>query len=187
MFNEWKAEIDSQADATKPNAAQYQEAIRLRQAMVNWLSLEREKQQEYDQQQEDFRQHQATFPDGEQGGYLDYAAEYDQLVKELDRLNRDFARVNPPPLDEPGRLPVNPLRYRGHNERRVWLERLDQLKAHEKWTGTTDHEKTIGANLDQFLTIKKQQADAGQIAYGWSDVLKHHLEHFRQVRGSSWR
>ena len=183
MFNDWKTKVDREADADKPNAAQYQEAIRLRQSMVDWLSLERNRQTEYDEQIADFRQHQATFPDGPQGKLLDYADEYDQMVKELDRLNRDFARVNPPPLDEPGRLPVNPLRYRINNERRVWIQRLGQLEAHEQWDGTTDREKTIGANLDQFLVTKRQQADAGQIAYGWFDVLKYHLDHFRTFAG----
>jgi integrase len=87
-------------------------------------------------------------------------------------------------LDEPGRLPVHPLQYRGHNERRIWFERLDALKAHEQWTGTTDHAKTIDANLDQFLATKKQQANSKQIAYGWYDVLSHHLEHFRKFAGA---
>jgi hypothetical protein len=70
MFKDWKADIDREADATKPNAAQYQEAIRLRQAMVNWLSLEREHQEQYDAMMEDMRQHQAVFPNGEQGEHV---------------------------------------------------------------------------------------------------------------------
>ena len=39
-----------------------------------------------------------------------------------------------------------------------------------------DPAKTITANLDDYLATKKQQADSGQIAYGWFSVARYHLE-----------
>lgn len=192
-----RAEIDAELEQTKPHADDYKRAIELRQAMVKWLLLERDNREQYDRQanadsiaEENEqvmkymgREEYQSLPDLPEDGFLPYAAEYDLLVKELDRLNKDFARVNPLPLDTPGRLPVNPLTYRSRNERDVWLKRLEILRRHEEWTGTTDYEKSIGANIDRFLALKKAAAQAGQSKAGSYATLKARLEIFRSFIG----
>ena len=39
-FQRWRAEIDLQTEASKPYRAEYEQAIKLRQAMMDWLRLE---------------------------------------------------------------------------------------------------------------------------------------------------
>jgi hypothetical protein len=207
QFEDWKRETDHAADADKPNAAQYREAIRLREAMKNWLELERENAEQYDAEAEARRhsevevaarrysaaenavrwyseaehKHRADPHDAPYPGYTD---EYNRLVKELARLNKDFSRTKPPRLDEPGRLPVNPLAFRSYAEQMLWGERLDALKKHQNWTGTTP-DKSLSNQIDQFLTNKNQQAAAGQCSFGWSVVIRHQAEHFRRFVGDA--
>ena len=152
--------------------------------MVDWLGLERERAEEYNTIVGAMREAQRQ-SGGDIGAYLDHAAEYDRLTAEIARLTTDLARQNPPALDTNGRLTIDPLATRNYDIRIFWLDRIDQLKAHQKWTGTTDHAKTIAANLDQFLDTKKQQAESGQIAFGWFSVLRFHLDHFRQFTGET--
>ena len=41
----------------------------------------------------------------------------------------------------------------------------------------------IIADLDEYLATRKQQAESGQIAYGWWSVARYHLEKFRPIAG----
>ena len=65
-----------------------------------------------------------------------------------------------------------------------WLNKTTTLETHDRWIGVTDHAKTIGANLDDFLTVKRQQADSGEIAEpNGLPRTQYHLEHFRRYAG----
>ena len=172
QFHDWRGKIDADGDNEKPNAPQYHEAIGLREAMKHWLEMERDNADQFDDEQAQRRQNHAdeferkhTADARYDADYLSYADEYNRLAKELARLNKDFARTKPPRLNEAGRLPVNPLAYRSYAEQMVWSERLDILKAHQKWTGTTP-DKSLFKHIDQFLESKSQQADAGQFPLG---------------------
>ncbi len=183
-FQAWKQIADTDVDAHKPHAEQYSKAIALRQAMVNWLLLERDNQEQFN-----------TFMTIEQDGKdpevisiksvggATYNEEYDRLVKEIDRLKLDFARLTPPELDKTGTLTTDPLALRSIAERDFWLENIDALRSHNRWIGTTEHAKTVGANLDDFLAEKQREAESGQIAYGWFAVIRYHLEYVRKLFG----
>ena len=182
-FGEWKQTADNEAEAHKPHAEQYTIAISNRLAMLDWLEHERGNEEAYDTPTIEITGGGKT-----ETIYLPmrgatYAAEHDRLAHEIDRLKIDFARLTPPALDTPATLPIDPLQYRPIVERDFWRENLKALRQHAKWTGTTEHAKTIGANLDTFLATKKQQAESGQITAGWYDVLCYRLEHVRRYVG----
>jgi integrase len=177
QFNAHKSEVDRQADADKPHAAEYQQAIRLRQEAVKWLDLEHNE-----------ADHNALVAEmkragGDTDGILDFHAERDRLVAELERLNIDFARNNPPPLNAAGKPTVDPFALRPIRYRMLWLDRVEALRQHDKWNGATDQSKTITANITSFLAVKQQQAEAGQIAFGWFSVMRYHLDHYRKFAG----
>ena len=130
LWNDWRKEIDAQPDTNKPNAAQYADAMLKRQAMLDWLLKERENQQEYNAWCKPV-------------GCPTWQDEHDRLVKELERLYLDFSRVNPPALDKPGTLTVDPLAYRTDTEKMNWIERIEALEAHNRWIGATDPCKTL--------------------------------------------
>ena len=97
LWRDWKKEVDDLGDTNKPNAAQYGQAIHARQLMLDWLLKERENQEQYNGWCKSV-------------GCPTWQGEHDRLVKELDKLRLDFARVNPSALDRPGTLP-DPLAY----------------------------------------------------------------------------
>ena len=72
-FERWRAKIDLETDAAKPYRAEYEQAIKLRQAMLDWYRTE-----------------------GLETRTPDERAEYDQLAKEIAKLNSDFGRLSPP-------------------------------------------------------------------------------------------
>jgi integrase len=185
-FHEWKTTADTDIDAHRPHADQYRQAIAQRQAMVNWLLLERDNQEQYDQRIERLKNPRNAYERVtavDWGNPLTYSHEHDGLVREIDHLKTDFARLNPPELDTPETLNVSPIANRPLLERDFWIQNVKALQSHNRWIGVTDHAKTIGANLDDFLAVKKRQADSGQIAYGWSSVMRYHLEYFRRYAG----
>ena len=99
-FQEWKQTADADADAHKPHADQYHQAIGQRQAMLQWLLLERDNREEFDAfitiNHADGRTETIS---GASVGLPTYDQEHDRLVGEIDRLKTDFARLNPPELD----------------------------------------------------------------------------------------
>jgi integrase len=182
-FNEWKTTADADVEAHKPHADQYTIAISNRQAMLDWLMHERDNEAEYDHPTIEITRNNET-----ETIYLPlrgatFQKEHDTLTEEIRRLKIDFARTNPPELDSPATLPVDPLAHRPLVERDFWRANLKALRQHEKWTGATEHARTIGANIDTYLATKKQQAAAGQIKIGWFVVIGYHLEHFRRYVG----
>lgn len=107
--------------------------------------------------------------------------EYNRLVKEIDRLNADFSKVKPPELNKPGAMPIDPLHTA--REHIVWSERLGGLMAYRQWTGATEHAKTIDANIDEYIGVKKSGSQSGQLTEGWVNVLEHRLTYFRNFAG----
>jgi integrase len=182
-FNEWKTTADADAEAHKPHADQYAQAIALRQTMLDWLLLERGNEEAYDNPTIEITRDGKTDTIYLPLRGATYQQEHDQLAREIDRLKVDFARTNPPALNTPATLPVDPLEHRPLVEKNFWRENLKALRQHDKWTGTTEHAQTVGANIDTYLAMKKKQAESGQIGHGRYVVLKYHLEHFRRVVG----
>jgi integrase len=183
-WHEKKAELDAQG---KPHQADYQLAVRLRQEVVNWLLLEQPQASQYDASidalREDNRREQGW--GGPPATFLNWEHEHDRLVRELDKLNRDFQRKNPPPLNQPNTLPIDPIAYKTNREKMLWGERIESPHSFQRWTGTADPDRTIGANLDKFLAMKKGKAEAGQESPGWFNVLSQRLEYFRTFAGGT--
>ena len=154
-FENWRKEIDKQSDADKPYRKEYELAIALRQDMANWCLLELGK----DEKQ--------------------WEGQYNNLVKEIEALNFNFSKVNPPPLNKAGVMPINPLHLRPANEVIEWEERIDALRQYRKWTGATDKSKTIKGNIEAHYTSRLKDAHNGKIAparysniVNWLDIFK---------------
>jgi hypothetical protein len=141
-FERWRGEIDGQVEATKPHRADYMTALKLRQRIVDWCHLNGlEKLEPKDREF------------------------HDTLLGEIDTLRANFSRLVPPPLNDGIHLPIDPLQHAiGYGRIIVWLNRIDALRAYQKWTGTTEAGKTVGANLDSYLKSRKTDAQLGAIA-----------------------
>lgn len=159
-FEQWRKEIDKELDANKPYRHEYELAISLRQQMADWCLL-----------------------DGR-------TAEYDNLVKEIKQLNADFSRVNPPAINKAGTMPINPLHLRPAIDVIEWEERIEALRQHRKWTGTTDKSKTLAGNIDAHFSSRLKDANSGKIKpqrysniVNWLNIFKNWvgdlaLDHF---------
>ncbi len=152
-FERRRIEIDKETDATKPHRSHYETAIRLREEMVRWCLLE-----------------------GELG-------EHDRLVREIDQLRRLFARVNPPALNKPDTMPIDPLYGFSAADKILWFERVEALQNYERWSGTPDHAKTISANIDEYVSRLISQANTGQLSHSHVSKAKANLEVFREIAG----
>ena len=164
-FERWRGQIDTEVDANKPHRADYEKAIGLRQSVVDWCHVE-----------------------GLEILSAEDKAFYDSVVDEIERLRADFSRLNPPKLNDGVHLPIDPIQHSivgGYGRCIIWLDRIHTLKSYKKWTGTTDHSKTIGGNLDEYLKAKKTDALTGTIKAGSYDLLQHRLNHFRSFCGAS--
>jgi integrase len=186
-----KAEIDASRAEEKPNGADYLTAIGLRQAMLEWLTLEADEadEAEYNDmiawlQKENQREHSLPGVPVPLVEYLTYAGEHNRLTRELEQLNRDFQKAKPPALNEPGSLTIDPLAYRPLQEQRLWFPRLEGLKQWLKWQGVDNHASTIAGNLDTFLEAKRQKALAGQYSPASYSILKARLDYFRRFAGA---
>ena len=102
-FSRWKSDQDSKRSADKPHAAAYSSAIKMRVEMLEWMRLEPSRL--------------ATEPS--------LQVTYDSLTNEVKRLQSDFSKVSPPPLNcivgaddeiQPGALLGFPAC--GHDEQR---------------------------------------------------------------------
>jgi hypothetical protein len=189
QFGIRKAEIDAEIESTKPYRVEYETAMRLRQAMLYWLLLERENASEYDAVIDHMRRENEVYHQtmgAPSVSYLLFDAEHDRLAKEIEQLNSDFRRVRPPELNKPGQLPIDPLAYRPIHEQMQWMERVDALQAYQKWTGTTDHCKTVAGNIESFLSVKKALAQSGQRKPGGYAIVEHRLGTFKLFAGQTF-
>ena len=169
QFDLKRAEIDGELEADKPYRADYAEAIRLRQEMVKWFTLEGNGEQ-YDL----YPLITALDAHSDRSEWSTWKQEHDRLVKEIERLNLDAARVKPPQLGQPGSLPINPLAYRPLEQRDFWREKIDALRQHENWVKAKDPANTLEANIDQFLYRRRpargpfsRREGAGSAVAGW--------------------
>ena len=105
-FKKWRAEIDLQKEQNKPHQDDYTEAIRLRKDMLAWLATEQD-------------------PDPIRV----------RLLAELKTLETEFAKPKPRPITETGIL-LDPIHrsLMSMEEMMIWLERLDSLRKHQRWT-----------------------------------------------------
>ena len=153
-FERRRAKIDQETEANKPYRSQYELAIRLREEMTRWCLLEGE------------------------------LAEHDRILREIAHLRRLFARVNPPALNKADTLPIDPLYGLTAGEKIVWFERVEALQNYEKWSGATDHAKTIGANIDEYISRMVAQANTGQVSHSHVSKAKANLDVFRETAGN---
>jgi integrase len=210
-FARLKAEIDEQAEGSKPHYAEYTKAVDLRREMLAWLEEERARWSAHDLEtsvQEDeynrYRPHDqeqskttnampsATFKLDWVHPYLSYprvhfltcSEEHDRLTKENERLNQDAARTKPPALDVAGALTVDPLVYKTDWERQRWESRVEALRTFRRWTAAGNYAETVGANLDEYLEGKRAKARRGdKVSPAWVAVLEARLGHFRVFCG----
>jgi hypothetical protein len=120
-FERWRAKIDLETDATKPYRAEYEQAIKVRRAMMDWLRLE-----------------------GLETRTAEERVEYDRLGKEVAQLSSDFARLHPPKLNVPGQFCIDPVG--GHFSGRP-IGRLGADRHHR----TPDRRRRLGVSDGGFL------------------------------------
>ena len=179
QFDLRRADIEREAEASKPYRAEYADAIRLRQEMLKWLVLEQDNREQYDL----YPTVLALDAQSDRTDWPTWQQEHDRLAKEIERLNLDASRVKPPKLGEPGSLPIDPLAYRPLEQREFWGERIDALRQYQKWTQAKDPANTLEANIDQFLKERATQARAGKIAAKRYDCCRRDLEIFKRYTG----
>ena len=180
QFEIEKAKIDAEA---KPFADDYERAIALRQAMVRWLELA--DATEYDQEVEKLNLSERKLHQGEKIPtpvyvYLTHAQEHARLNREIERLQTDFQRVNPPELSKLGTLPIDPLVGRHVFEQQLWRDRVEALAAHQRWTHIKDPANTLEANIAEFLKLRAKKARIGEISAKRYDVCRRSLAIFQK-------
>ena len=106
-------------------------------------------------------------------------AERAKLVKEIERLRRDFSRVVPPALGTIDTLPVYPYDFASD-----WLNRIPTLRAFDRWTTSTPIAETIGKGIESFLAEKMREVQAGQKSLSWYGSLQSRLAHFTSFAGT---
>ena len=152
-YLKWRAEIDKDLDANKPYRREYELALSMRKEMADWCLLEGD------------------------------TAEHDRITKEMETLNAMFSRTKPPALNRAAGIFVYPLAFKTAQEKILWSDRIDSLKAYQKWTGATEHSKTIAGNLDTYLASRKKEATAGVIKPAYYALMELRLAHFRSFTG----
>jgi hypothetical protein len=169
-FEQWRIKTDREGNKDKPNAEQCHRAIEMREEMVRWCVLEGEQE------------------------------EHDRLIKEIQWLQKNLAKANPPPLNRASPVSFDPTFPMPIPDKMKWADRIKALGHHERWTGATEKEKSISANIDKHLEERLLDAQTEQIApqrydniKNWLNILKNwigdisveqfnsdHLSAFRQ-------
>lgn len=164
--NEWwqqkKAEIDAQADADKPHRRDYEIALQLRREMLEWMSLEPDALKDDD----------------------DLRNIHDRIVREVRQLEAEFARPTPPALNAPGRILVDPVGNMDSGVKLVWLERVESLRDHRRWTQATGHDASVAAKVDEYLERRRADVGAGQIKSATYKAIRDRLPHFKTYAGN---
>lgn len=131
-FEQWRGGIDLQV--VKPNTEQYEQAIGIREEMVQICLFEGETE------------------------------EHERLVKEIAWLKKNLARANPPKLTWDTPVVPDPLAEATVPERMKWYDRVDALRQHAKWTQPAEKDKMISKNIETFNSSRKNKVEAGQLA-----------------------
>ena len=160
-FEIWRGKIDLDSDNNKPHRKEYAEAIRKRQAVIDWC---------FNEGLENLSPEDKTF--------------YDLMVAQIEKLRADFSRLSPPKIEPFTIDPINKDNVGSYANAITWGERIDALKTHHKWTKTKDPANTVGGNIDVFLASKKTDAKMGTIEVGSYDILVHRLNYFRTYCGN---
>ncbi len=160
-WDEIRLDEEAKARAAKPHADQYQQAIALREAMIDWCISNRAE------------------PDT-----------HDRLVKELEWLRQNFAKPNPPNLKDSyitwdnGSVvgaTIDPVAYLDQTTTLIWQDRLDVLRSFQR---STEPNKAIGKQIDNYLTMRLAQARSGKIAHKRYRTCEDNLNHYRRFAGA---
>jgi integrase len=160
-WDEIRLDEEAKARAAKPHADQYQQAIALREAMVDWCVSNRAE------------------PDT-----------HDRLVKELEWLRQNFAKPTPPSLKDccitwaNGSVvgaTIDPIAYLDQTTKLIWRDRLDVLRSCRR---STEPDKAIGQQIDNYLTMRLAQARSGKIAHKRYRTCEDNLNRYRQFAGA---
>jgi len=151
-FKIWRAEIDLQKEQNKPHQDDYNEAIRLRKDMLAWLATEQD-------------------PDPIRN----------RLLVELKTLETEFVKPRPRPIKETG-IPLDPIHrsLMSMEEMMTWLERLDSLRKHQRWTRNAATDNTLDGHIGEFLAMQLIRARSGQIKVSTYKGYKERTEYFRR-------
>lgn len=139
-FIEFRAAVDLKLQATKPHQEDYRKAIELRQEMLQWLAVEE----------------------------ADEPATKERLLKEVAALEKEFAKPRPRPITATGVWidPVTPDAVGSVSETITWLDRLDSLRAHQKWNRQNEVKgTTLDQHISEYVAKEQARAEAGQIRH----------------------
>ena len=150
---------EAKARAAKPHADQYQQAIALREAMIDWCISNRAE------------------PDT-----------HDRLVKELEWLRQNFAKPIPPSFScitwangSVGGATVDPIAYLDQTTKLIWQDRLDVLRSVQR---SKEPDKAIGQQIGNYLTMRLAQARSGKIAHKRYRTCEDNLNRYHQFAGA---
>jgi integrase len=104
---------------------------------------------------------------------------YHQTQAEIEQLRADLAKLNPPPVQ----LHIDPLMALPVPQTMAWMDRLQSLADHQRWTGTGTRRETVGGNIDDYLTVKKLKAVGKETSAGRYETIRCHLDHFKNFLG----
>ena len=151
-FKIWRAKIDLQKQQNKPHQDDYNEAIGLRKDMLAWLATEQD-------------------PDPIRV----------RLLAEVKTLEAEFAKPKPRPLTETGII-LDPIHrsVMSMEDVMAWLERLDSLRQHQRWTRNSATDNTLDGHIGDFLAMQLTRARSGQIKVTTYKGYKERTGYFRR-------
>lgn len=150
-FKQFRAEIDLKREQNKPHQDDYQQAIGLRQEMLTWLATEQD-------------------PDPIRT----------RLLEEVKLLEAEFAKPKPRPITETGIL-LDPIHrsVMPMEDMMSWLERLESLRQHQRWTRSQASANTLDGHIGEYIALQKKRAESKQIKIRTYKAYQERTEYFR--------
>ena len=151
-FRSWRAGIDLKQQQNKPHQDDYRQAIALRQDMLAWLATEQE-------------------PDPIRT----------RLLEEVKALEIEFAKPKPRPITDTG-IVLDPIHrsLMSMEDMMRWLERLESLRQHQRWTRNQATDDTLDGHIGEFLAVQLGRAKSGQIKVRTYKSYLERSEYFRK-------
>lgn len=151
-FKQFRAEIDLKREQNKPHQDDYQQAIGLRQEMLTWLATEQD-------------------PDPIRT----------RLLEEVKLLEAEFAKPKPRPITETGIL-LDPIHrsVMPMEDMMSWLERLESLRQHQRWTRSQASANTLDGHIGEYIALQKKRAESKQIKIRTYKAYQERTEYFRK-------
>lgn len=151
-LTEWRATIDLHQEQNKPHQDHYHEAIALRKDMLTWLAMEQD-------------------PDPIRN----------RLLAEAKALDTELSKNIPRPISETG-IFLDPIHrtLMPMSEMLTWLDRLESLRQHQRWTKHAAADNTLDGHIADYLSLQLKRAQSGQITTLTYKGYRDRTEHFRK-------